>query len=313
MQFQVPQFIETEPKIVGPLTLRQFLYIAAAGGLSFILFFSLQTWLWFIITSLLGTIAAVLAFVKYNGQPMHVIIVAAFKYLWHPRFYLWQEAKLKPKMPEVTVPEIKSPEIKTPEIEKPKVKTPLTEIKPEEIKAQEIKTEIKVPKIQTPTIKMPEIKIPAAESKELKMPKAEMPKAEMPEPKIPKPEIKEEIKAPTITPSETPPTDITSPISPTAPIAKPKLLQPSEIKQTTFTPVVQPKISERQPSFVEPTAGETKKPLLKNLWLKIQTGAQSLKVGMPASILQKMRRKDRYEIVRRLTGEIQKARRVDYR
>ncbi len=28
MRFQVPQFIETETKIVGPFTLKQFLYIA---------------------------------------------------------------------------------------------------------------------------------------------------------------------------------------------------------------------------------------------------------------------------------------------
>ena len=48
MQFQVPQFIETEDKIVGPLTLRQFLYIGAAGLLSFLLFFVLKIWFWFI-------------------------------------------------------------------------------------------------------------------------------------------------------------------------------------------------------------------------------------------------------------------------
>ena len=34
MQFQVPQFIETEDKVVGPLTLRQFMYIAGAGAAS---------------------------------------------------------------------------------------------------------------------------------------------------------------------------------------------------------------------------------------------------------------------------------------
>ena len=51
MQFQVPQFIETEDKIVGPFTLRQFIYVAGAGLGSVILYFSVATWLWLILTS----------------------------------------------------------------------------------------------------------------------------------------------------------------------------------------------------------------------------------------------------------------------
>ena len=37
MRFQVPQFIEVEDKIFGPLTLKQFIYLAGAGGLVFVL------------------------------------------------------------------------------------------------------------------------------------------------------------------------------------------------------------------------------------------------------------------------------------
>jgi len=40
MQYQVPQFIEIEDKIFGPLTLKQFLYLAGGGGLC-LLFFTL--------------------------------------------------------------------------------------------------------------------------------------------------------------------------------------------------------------------------------------------------------------------------------
>ena len=38
MRFQVPQFIEIEDKIFGPLTIKQFIYIAGGAGLCFILF-----------------------------------------------------------------------------------------------------------------------------------------------------------------------------------------------------------------------------------------------------------------------------------
>jgi len=96
MQFQIPQFIEVENKIVGPLTIKQFLYLAAAGGFSFMLYFVLQLWLWLILTAILGAAAVCLAFIKYNGQPLEKIALSAFGFFWRPRFYLWQrESKEK--------------------------------------------------------------------------------------------------------------------------------------------------------------------------------------------------------------------------
>ena len=93
MQFQVPQFIETEDKIVGPLTLRQFLYLAGAGGIAFFFFFFIQTWLWLVLTALLGVIGASLAFVRINGRPLPVILRAALSFYWKPRLFLWQREK----------------------------------------------------------------------------------------------------------------------------------------------------------------------------------------------------------------------------
>ncbi|MEE8131703.1 MAG: PrgI family protein [Candidatus Paceibacterota bacterium] len=90
MQFQIPQFIDIENKIVGPLTLRQFLYLAGAGLISFMLFFILQMWLWFLITVFLAVIALALALIKYNGQPLPKIVWLAMGFLWRPRLYLWQ-------------------------------------------------------------------------------------------------------------------------------------------------------------------------------------------------------------------------------
>ena len=98
-QFQVPQFIETEDKIVGPLTLRQSLYLAAAGLILFLSFFILKTFLWFILAAFIGTAAALMAFVKFNGQPMHKAIFAMLNYAWHPRFYLWKSPLVQPSSP----------------------------------------------------------------------------------------------------------------------------------------------------------------------------------------------------------------------
>lgn len=128
MQFQVPQFIETEDKIVGPLTLRQFLYIGVASLISFFLFFALKTFLWFMVTAILGTIAAIFAFIKYNGQPMHRIVFSALKYIWQPRFYLWQTpqpiSEMKIQDMEKRLRKIEIPKIE-PEIIKTESKMPL--------------------------------------------------------------------------------------------------------------------------------------------------------------------------------------------
>ena len=103
-QYQVPQFIDTETKIVGPLTLKQFLYIGVASLISFFLFFILQIWLWFIITAILGVAAAALAFIKFNGRPLPVIVISMVTYFWKPRMYLWQREEVSPKLTGIRLP-----------------------------------------------------------------------------------------------------------------------------------------------------------------------------------------------------------------
>ncbi len=90
MQFQVPQFIDVEDKIIGPLSLRQFLYIAAAGIVVFLSFFVLVFWIWILVAVFAGATGIALAFIKYNNQPLPRILWFAFLYLWRPRLYLWQ-------------------------------------------------------------------------------------------------------------------------------------------------------------------------------------------------------------------------------
>lgn len=122
MQFQVPQFIDIENKIVGPLSLRQFLYVAAAGGLSFLLFFLdiFKLWSWVMISAVLIGAGAALAFGKYNGQPFPKIALRVFNFFVRPRLYLW-----KREIEEITieVPEIKIPKILEEKNSFPKMRT----------------------------------------------------------------------------------------------------------------------------------------------------------------------------------------------
>ncbi len=91
MQFQVPQFIETEDKLVGPLTLRQFIYVAVAGGLFAMLYFMVQTWLALLLGIILLGAAGALAFVKVEGRPLIDVILAAVGFYWKPQTYVWQQ------------------------------------------------------------------------------------------------------------------------------------------------------------------------------------------------------------------------------
>lgn len=90
MEYQVPQFIDVEDKIIGPFTLRQFIYLAGGAGICALLFFTLP----FIIAALLAlpvaAFAGALAFYRMNNKPFIEIVEAAFNYVISKRLYLWR-------------------------------------------------------------------------------------------------------------------------------------------------------------------------------------------------------------------------------
>lgn len=91
MQFQVPQYIDVEDKIVGPLTLKQFFYIASGFLTIFVTFFIFVTWLWLITSTIVATISLSFALVKYNGRPLMTVTIAAIRYYMGGRTYTWQK------------------------------------------------------------------------------------------------------------------------------------------------------------------------------------------------------------------------------
>ncbi len=94
MQFQVPQYIDVEDKIVGPLTLKQFFYIATGFLTIFVSFFILTTWLWLITSVVVGSTSLAFALIKYNGRPLMTVTIAALHYYMGGRTYTWQKIDL---------------------------------------------------------------------------------------------------------------------------------------------------------------------------------------------------------------------------
>ena len=91
MQFQVPQFIEIEDKIFGPLSFRQFVFVAGGVGLSFLAHIWLPAYLEIFVLPAIGALSIALAFFKFNNRSFVLIMEAAFKFFFSRRLYLWQK------------------------------------------------------------------------------------------------------------------------------------------------------------------------------------------------------------------------------
>ena len=95
MQFQVPQFIEVEDKIFGPLTFKQFIYIGGGLGTSYILWRIFPIYIAGPLIAVVGGLAAGLAFFQFNGRPFIIAIENGFYFLLRSKLYLWNNARKK--------------------------------------------------------------------------------------------------------------------------------------------------------------------------------------------------------------------------
>ena len=91
MRFQVPQFIEIEDKIFGPLTFKQFIYLAGGIGFSVVLFLFLPKFLAIIMALPIMLFAAALAFYKVNDKPFANMVEAFVKYALTDKLYIWKK------------------------------------------------------------------------------------------------------------------------------------------------------------------------------------------------------------------------------
>ena len=99
MEYTVPQFIEKEPKIVGPFTFKQFVFIAVASLLVVFVYFSVKSFFLFLVLAflILGS-ALALALLKLNGIPLPVVIKNFFVFLLKPKIYLWRKKEFVVKI-----------------------------------------------------------------------------------------------------------------------------------------------------------------------------------------------------------------------
>ncbi|HFC76679.1 MAG TPA: PrgI family protein [Candidatus Moranbacteria bacterium] len=97
MHYNVPQFIDIEDKIVGPLTAKQLLWMFAMGGVLLILWATVGNKINFFIIGIPIALAFVaLAFYRPYGQPLSKFITSAFLFIVKPKIYIWRR-EIKPE------------------------------------------------------------------------------------------------------------------------------------------------------------------------------------------------------------------------
>ena len=98
MQYAVPQFTDYEDKLIGPLTLKQFLVIVATGGVVLFFYSLLQLSIFFFFFAVpVGLLGLAIAFGKLNGRPLLVYIGSFISFFTKPqaRIFKREEPQIK--------------------------------------------------------------------------------------------------------------------------------------------------------------------------------------------------------------------------
>lgn len=93
-QFIVPQFIDVEDKVIGPISVRQFIIMLSGAGLlvgTYQLLYRLANQPTAFFITAFGIIAGIVLFaaVKVNGRPFHIFLLNVLQSLKNPRMRLW--------------------------------------------------------------------------------------------------------------------------------------------------------------------------------------------------------------------------------
>ncbi len=110
MRFEVPQFINVEDKLFGPFTFKQSLYLVGGGGLIFIIYKLLPTFVTFVLGLPIAAFSLALVFYKPNGRPFMRMVEAFIVYAFTQKFYLWRRKDQQEKVVDITQIHEKFPE-----------------------------------------------------------------------------------------------------------------------------------------------------------------------------------------------------------
>ena len=90
-EFNVPQFIDVEDRIIGPITVRQFITLLAGAGLLVVTYRFVTFTIFLLLAFFIGVLTLVFAFLRINGQGFHLFLVNFLQTLGRPRVRVWSK------------------------------------------------------------------------------------------------------------------------------------------------------------------------------------------------------------------------------
>ena len=93
MQFKVPQKIDIEDRIVGPLTMVQFVYAVVGGGGAYLIFSIMPHPINYLLAVPIAMFTFFIVFVKINGRPSTNFLKNLLVYLTNPKTRLWHKGQ----------------------------------------------------------------------------------------------------------------------------------------------------------------------------------------------------------------------------
>lgn len=98
MRFTVPQFIEREAKIVGPLTFKQFIYVASGAAVCFFVYQIAPFYIFLSSCVIFGGAGLALAFLQVNGRSLPIVLANLLKFNTAPKMYIWKKREVPIKI-----------------------------------------------------------------------------------------------------------------------------------------------------------------------------------------------------------------------
>jgi len=116
MQFAVPQFTDVEDKLIGPLTLKQFLFLLATGGIILFFYSLLQLSIFFFMFALpVALIGLAVAFGSFNGRPLYGYLGAFVSFVTRPQARIFKREEpnviiqVAPQKPQIVINQLAEP------------------------------------------------------------------------------------------------------------------------------------------------------------------------------------------------------------
>lgn len=113
MQFKVPQNIDMQDRIIGPLTMVQFIYAVVGFGTCYAIFMSIPRPFSYFLIVPIALFVLCLDFVKVNERPFLDFFISAIEYAFAPKQRVWHQGESTDFTIDIYEPQSNQREVKT--------------------------------------------------------------------------------------------------------------------------------------------------------------------------------------------------------